>query len=52
MLDWKWSDADEFRNKYAADMNQLPTFIRVSRFFDSMGTLVRNGLTETKFMHE
>ncbi len=50
LLDWRWSDADEFRNKYAADMNQLPTFIRVSRFFDSMGTLVRNGLTEAKFM--
>ncbi len=50
LINWEWSDAEDFRRKYAADMNRLPIFIRVSTFFDSMGTLVRHGLTETKFM--
>lgn len=50
LLGWTWSDVTEFRKKYASNVNALPVFISVSTFYDSMGTLVRNGLTETKFM--
>ncbi|MHA1949282.1 MAG: DUF4760 domain-containing protein [Candidatus Thorarchaeota archaeon] len=50
LLSWTWSDAAEFRKKYASNVDELPVFINVSTFYDSMGTLVRNGLTEVKFM--
>ncbi|MFX1560602.1 MAG: hypothetical protein ACFFBL_08430, partial [Promethearchaeota archaeon] len=47
---WTWSDANEFNTKYATDVDAFPVFVSISTYFDSMGTLVRNGLTETKFM--
>jgi hypothetical protein len=50
LLSWTWSDVTEFRKKYASDDTALPVFISVSTFYDSMGTLVKNGLTEAKFM--
>ncbi len=48
--EWKWSDVNEFNTKYATDVDALSGFVSISTYFDSMGTLVRNGLTDTKFM--
>lgn len=49
---WQWKDATDFDAKYGPVRNpdDYNTFIRVGMQFDSLGTLVRNKLTDIKFM--
>jgi hypothetical protein len=49
---WEWKDAKDFDEKYGLVRNpdDYNTFIRVGMQFDSLGTLVRNKLTDIKFM--
>jgi hypothetical protein len=49
---WEWKDANDFATKYglAENPDGYNTFILVSMQFDSLGTLVRNKLTDIKFM--
>lgn len=49
---WKWTDAKDFSSKYGPVANPADynTFVRIVTQFDSMGTLVRNKLTDISFM--
>ncbi|MFX1578520.1 MAG: hypothetical protein ACFFBJ_02650 [Promethearchaeota archaeon] len=49
---WKWTDAEDFSKKYgpATNPSDYGTFVRIVTQFDSMGTLVRNKLTDIMFM--
>jgi len=48
--EWEWKDANDFATKYGRNPKDYNTFIQVSMPFDSLGTLVRNKLTDIKFM--
>jgi hypothetical protein len=52
LVRWEWNDAKDFSAKYGPEANQddYNTFLRVSMQFDSLGTLVRNKLTDIMFM--
>ncbi|MHA2396089.1 MAG: hypothetical protein ACXAC0_05245 [Candidatus Thorarchaeota archaeon] len=47
---WEWNDANDFDTKYGTNLDDYNTFTLVSMQFDSLGTLVRNKLTDIKFM--
>lgn len=49
---WEWEDAKDFASKYGPVTNPTDynTFVRIVTQFDSMGTLVRNKLTDILFM--
>ncbi len=49
---WKWQSAKEFLEKYgpSGDPAAYGVFVRITTQFDSMGTLVKNKLTDISFM--
>lgn len=49
---WSWKDAEEFSSKYGPVSNpeKYNMFVRIVTQFDSIGSLVRYGLTNIKFM--
>jgi hypothetical protein len=51
LIRWEWKDAADFDDKYGpvANPDDYNTFIRVGMQFDSLGTLVRNKLTDIRF---
>jgi len=49
---WNWTDAKDFATKYGnpENLTDYNIFIRISMQFDSLGSLVRNKLTDIKYM--
>lgn len=49
---WTWVDVHDFVSKYGPETNPdaFFKFIGVAEYFDSMGTLLKNDLINTKFM--
>lgn len=49
---WSWKDAEEFSSKYGPVSNpeEYNMFVRIITQFDSIGSLVRHGLTDIRFM--
>ncbi len=49
---WDWEDASEYVQKYgpATNPESYAKFVRITTQFDSMGTLVKNKLTDIAFM--
>ena len=49
---WNWTDAADFVAKYGNPENlaEYNVFIRISMQFDSLGSLVRNKLTDIRYM--
>jgi len=49
---WKWENAEDFAQKYGPMANPADynIFVRIVTQFDSMGTLVKNKLTDIMFM--
>jgi hypothetical protein len=48
---WEWKDATDFSAKYGpGNLDNYNTFLRVGMQFDSLGSLVRNKLTDIRFM--
>ena len=51
---WSWKDYKEFLAKYGpiTDSKKWAKFVRVGSFFDSMGTLIEEKITDAKFIPE